>query len=136
MRFRNIATPGGWLHYGDRRSLRNGFDLQREHRPRHYIDVAGTIGAARKTPLSATPKLEQSAVRRSARELLAACVAMLPDFHALVIVLRNRGLSYREIARSAGIACHKVIQRTEQAALTTLRHMLNKLGVYRMADAI
>ena len=63
-------------------------------------------------------------------------MAMLPDFDALVVVLRNRGISYRRIAQSSGIACHKVIRRVESRALEALRHMLATLGVYRVADAI
>src|SRR5688572_23234390 len=89
----NIA---GWLY---RVALNTGYNAlrsasRREHRERRALSGEST----------SMPAPEEEVSRREARRLVQHALARIPERSAKLLVLRDSGFSYREIAEIVGVA--------------------------------
>lgn len=94
---RPLSRPdnvGGWLY---RVATNVGYNALRAENRRHRREQSGTT-------VDEAPSAESSAARREARHQVRAALATLKPRSAQLLLLRQMGFSYQELAQAVGVA--------------------------------
>lgn len=117
---RRADNLGGWLY---RVAMRLGYNALRAARRRQqYEETAGRAALTHTAPLPPEPAVEQ----QEERERVRAVLRRLPPRSAQLLILRQSGLAYTEIAAALGVAPTSVgslLARAEQAFETLYRSL-------------
>jgi RNA polymerase sigma-70 factor, ECF subfamily len=89
---------GGWLY---RVALRLGYNALRSARRRARYELQAGVDALEQ---SAPPDPAQAAELAETRSRVRAALAQLPERDAQLLMLRQAGLSYQELAAALGVA--------------------------------
>ncbi|MCC7362505.1 MAG: sigma-70 family RNA polymerase sigma factor [Anaerolineales bacterium] len=95
---RDRANLGGWLY---RVALRLGYNALRAARRRAHYELAAGVAAWEQ---SAPPDPARAVELAEERARVRAALAQLPERDAHLLMLREAGLSYKELAAAVGVA--------------------------------
>jgi RNA polymerase sigma-70 factor (ECF subfamily) len=117
---------GAWLH---RVAVNQGYNLLRSRRRQtSHLERAGQLAQAETETREQELNPIRAAVAREEATLVQAALARLPERQRAVLVLRQAGLSYAEVAAAAGVKPNSVGALLARAEAHLREHYLHLAG--------